>query len=223
MDRLHDNLERVRERMARAALRSNRDAGGVRLVAVTKGCDAETVRGLWALGLREFGENRVQEAMAKMALDLPGVLWHLIGHLQENKINKILPQVGMIQSLDSWRLAEALSERAQRIGRRVPVLLEVKSSAEPTKHGVVVEAAEEVYGRVSELPGIAVEGLMTIGPLDDTGGARRASFRVCRGIFDRLQATAVPPRVLSMGMSEDLEDAIEEGANMIRVGRALWA
>lgn len=223
MPDLHDNLQRVRERVARAAERSGRDAAQVRLVAVTKGCGPATVRGLWQLGLREFGENRVQEAVTKMALDLPGVRWHLIGHLQANKINKILPHVGMVQSLDSWRLATALDDRARRLGRRVPVLLEVKTSSEDTKHGVEPEAVPEIYGRVAELPGLELEGLMTIGPLDDTGGARRRSFRQCREIFERLRVSGTPPRILSMGMSEDLEAAIEEGANMIRVGRALCA
>jgi hypothetical protein len=155
-----------------------------------------------------------------MGLELPGARWHLIGHLQENKINKILPGVYLVQSVDSLQLGQALASRAERLRRRLPVLVEVKTSPEATKHGVGLEAAEDVYGRLAELPALEPAGLMTLAPFDDPAGARR-SFQALRRIFEHLKSAAVPPRVLSMGMSDDFEIAIEEGSTMVRVGRAL--
>ena len=216
---LADNLARVRERLEKAAAAAGRRAADVHLVAVTKGCGIETVRALWELGLRDFGESRVQEALPKLPEAPPEVRWHLLGHLQENKINKILPWVHLLQSLDSLPLARALDLRAQRLGRRLPVLLEVKTAAEPTKHGFAPEALLEAYACVAALPGLEPQGLMTMAPGNGDDAAVRRSFAQARRLFETLPAPA--PRFLSMGMSDDLEIAVEEGATMIRVGRAL--
>ena len=216
---LADNLARVRERLAGAADRAGRSAADVSLVAVTKGCDGDTVRALWELGLRDFGENRVQEALSKREGAPPGSRWHLLGPLQENKINKVLPWVHLIQSVDSLELGRALAARAARHGRRVPVLLEVKTSAEPAKHGFVPAVVPEAYAALRALPELDVQGLMTMAPFTDDTQAVRRSFQVARRLFDDLHALA--PRWLSMGMSDDLEIAVEEGATMVRVGRAL--
>jgi len=221
MPGLAENLARVRERLAGAARRAGRSPDSITLVAVTKGCGSETVRGLWQLGVRDFGENRVQEALPKMALDLPGARWHLIGHLQENKINKILPQVFLIHSLDSLRIAQAVDMRAERLGRRVPVLLEVKTSPEPSKHGVPAGEVPDAWVRLAALPGLELAGLMTIAPLGVAAEGVRESFRTLHRLFEALQSRPMPPRILSMGMSDDLEIAVEEGSTMLRVGRAL--
>ena len=218
---LADNLASVRERIARAASRAGRSPDAVTLVAVSKGRGVEAVQTLWRLGLRDFGENRVQEALPKIAAAPAGVRWHLLGHLQENKINKVLPWVHMVQSIDSLQLARALSERAQRHGRTIPVLLEVKTSDEPAKHGFDPEATSEAYGRVAELPCLEPLGLMTIAPLTDDAARLRRSFRTLRRLCERLQSFQPPPRILSMGMSDDLELAVQEGSTMVRVGRAL--
>jgi pyridoxal phosphate enzyme (YggS family) len=221
MASLADNLARVRERIARATERAGRDAGSVILVAVTKGHGIEAVRALWELGEREFGENRVQEAVPKMMSALDGVHWHLIGHLQENKINKILPQVHWIQSIDSLELARAVEVRAARLGRSVPVLLEVKTTSEPTKHGLAPEAVIDVAGFVAAMPHLELRGLMTIAALDAGELQARRSFATVRGLGERLELGFQP--VLSMGMSDDFEIAIDEGSTMVRVGRALLA
>lgn len=223
MSGLADNLARVRERIARAAERAGRSAADVTLVAVTKGQRAETVHALRSLGLRDFGENRVQEAVGKIDAGPRDARWHLIGHLQENKINKVLPWAFMIQSVDSVHLAAALSKRVGRFGRTLPVLLEVKTDPEPSKHGVFPEEACEVFAQVAELPGLSPLGLMTIAPWTQEQARLRGAFATLRRLLDALRATHPEARVLSMGMSDDLEIAVEEGSTMVRVGRALTA
>lgn len=218
---LAENLERVRERVAHAAGRAGRSAADVTLIAVTKGQQAATVRELYALGVRDFGENRVQEALPKLELPLPGVRWHLIGHLQENKINKILGRIFLLQSLDSLALAQALDQRAGREARRLPALLEVKTSPEPGKHGFELGLAEEVYRAVAALPGLELRGLMTMAPYAAAGPVLRDCFASLRRLQERLRDCAAPPAVLSMGMSDDFEVAVEEGSTMVRIGRAI--
>jgi len=220
---LADNLARVRERLARAAERSGRPADAVTLVAVTKGCGPDTVRDLWTLGVRDFGENRVQEALTKTTLDLPGARWHLIGHLQENKINKVLPWVHLIQSIDSRGLAQAVEERASRGNVRVPVLLEVKTSPEPAKHGIPVDEATDTYRALAGCAALELRGLMTIAPFDAPEGELRRAFATLRRLGEELRGEPGPAAVLSMGMSDDFEIAVEEGATMVRIGRAIVA
>jgi pyridoxal phosphate enzyme (YggS family) len=221
MSGLAENLARVRERMAAAAERSGRAPESVQLVAVTKGWGAEAVQGLWDLGLRDFGESRVQEALPKVATAPGDIRWHLIGPLQENKINKVLPWVFLIQSLDSLSLARALDQRARRDGLRIPVLLEVKTSPEPSKHGFPPEELAAAHGEIKSLAGLEVRGLMTIAPFTAEERARRASFRQARQQFEILQTGAPELGILSMGMSDDFETAIEEGATMVRLGSVL--
>jgi pyridoxal phosphate enzyme (YggS family) len=217
-----DNLDSVRERIARAAARSGRDPSSIGLVAVTKGQGPAVVRSLWQLGQRDFGENRVQEALSKFQLPLPDARWHMIGPLQANKINKLIPHVALVHSLDSLEIAVALSQRAARQARRIPVLLEVKTSTEPAKHGVDPAVAVELYARLLDLPGLLPRGLMTIAPMAGPEVVRE-SFRTLRQHFDALHTLVPPPDVLSMGMSDDFELAVEEGATLVRIGRALFA
>ncbi len=220
---LADNLARVQDRLQRAAASAGLRQQEIRLVAITKGCDARTVRDLWELGVRDFGENRVQEALQKIDTAPTEARWHFVGHLQENKINKVLPWVHLIQSMDSLSLARAIDQRAQRLQRCVPVLLEVKTASESTKHGFEPAEVLDAYAQVATFVGLDVQGLMTIGPLAAEAPEVRQSFRLARRLFDRLQSQASAPRILSMGMSGDLEIAVEEGATMVRVGRALVA
>ncbi len=218
---LEENLARVQERIDRAARRAGRDPATIRLVAVTKGRDLATVRALVALGLVDLGENRVQEALGKVAGAPAAARWHWIGHLQENKINKILPWVYLLQSLDSLDLARSLDKRAQRAGRRLSVLLEVKTAPEATKHGFAPEAVADVQGALAVLPGLEVQGVMTIAPLTQDAALLRRSFGLARRALERVAAVAPAAQILSMGMSDDLEIAVEEGATMLRIGRAL--
>ena len=219
------NIARVRVRIAEAALRGGRQPESVQLVAVTKTVGPERIREAVACGLRVFGENRVQEARAKVS-EVQGVSWHLIGSLQRNKIKEALRLFEVIHSVDSVGLAEELSRRSMERGtRRAEVLLQVNISQEPQKHGVAPEEAERVVGAVLELQGLRLRGLMGMAPLVETPEAARPSFRRLRELRDRLGEAFPEAGVceLSMGMTDDFEVAIEEGATIVRVGRALFA
>jgi pyridoxal phosphate enzyme (YggS family) len=225
---LGTRLRAVRERIGEAAARANRTADAIHLIAVSKTVPIEILRAAHALGLRVFGENRVQEAQEKIAaLPLPDIRWELIGHLQTNKANRAAELFARVQSVDSVRLAEALSTRAIALGKTLPVLLEVNVACEASKSGFATEDIVEVARTIANLPGLRPEGLMTIAPLVDDPEDVRAVFRGLRELRDRLRA-AVPPVAddgwpeLSMGMSDDFTVAIEEGATLIRLGRALF-
>jgi len=192
----------------------------VQIVAVTKYTDnPEVLKRLFDDGQRAFGENRVQDMEKKVkALEELPVEWHFIGNLQKNKINKLLSlNPFMIQSVNSYELAEAINKRAKK---PVKCLIEINSSAEPTKHGMEPEIAVETYLKIKEnLPNIDLRGVMTIGAHTDDETAIRESFRKTYKIFEELKPYGA--KICSMGMSGDFEIAIEEGSNMIRVGSAL--
>ena len=193
------------------------------LVAVTKTVDAARVREAAAVGLRTFGENRVQDAREKVAA-VPGVSWHLIGSLQRNKAKEAVRLFGWIQSVDSEALAEELSRRAIQQERAVDVLVQVNVAREPQKHGVSPEEAAAVVRRTAGLPGLRVRGLMTIAPAVSDPDEVRPVFRALREMRETLERSigiALPE--LSMGMSDDFEVAVEEGSTMVRVGRAIFA
>lgn len=227
------NLERVRERVADAARRAGRSPEKITLVAVTKTIEPAIVKQAVALGLRDFGENRVQEAEWKVPL-LPEVNWHMIGHLQRNKVKKALLIFDMIHSVDSLRLAQEIDRRASRIGARVPVLLEVNLSGEATKYGFrmapcVTQGGEReaFFSYVEEILGLPcpeVRGLMTMPPLVAHPEEARPYFQRLRGLREELRERF--PQTcwedLSMGMTDDFEVAIEEGATMVRIGRAIF-
>lgn len=224
MTDLSERLTRLRERIASAAARAGRSPDSVLLVAVTKGFGVEVVREAIRLGVSDFGENRVQEAEGKILTVSPRPRWHLVGHLQTNKARRAVELFDEVQSVDSERLAEELSRRAERAGRELPCLAEVNTSGETAKFGVAPKEAEALLRRLGALPALRLRGLMTIGPLaGGPEGARRA-FRALRAIRDAAVARGLLPTEahLSMGMSEDFEIGIEEGATIIRVGTALF-
>ncbi len=215
--------------MAVAARRAGRDPSEIRIVAVTKGHPLEAVREAAAEGLLDVGENRVQEALEKQAAwpDAP-VRWHLIGHLQTNKARKAVGRFVLIHSVDSVRLADELDRAATARGLVQDVLVQVNVAREPQKTGAAPEEAEAVAGRVARLPGLRFLGLMTMAPLTDDAGVLRATFRALRELRDRLAAgsSVLPasrcPLELSMGMSNDFEIAVEEGATLLRLGTVLF-
>lgn len=215
------NLERVRARVHEAAARSHRDPDAIRLVAVTKTVPVARIREAIALGLRTFGENRVQEAVPKIeALAAEGCEWHLIGHLQRNKVKEVAGRFAMVQSVDSLRLVEAL---APRVKQPLEVLIEVNIGEEPQKTGVLPAAAAALAGAVVESSTLRLRGLMTIVPMLPDAEAVRPFFRQLAGLRDQLQDhIGRPLPVLSMGMSDDYAVAIEEGATMLRLGRAIF-
>ncbi len=227
-ERLAARLRDVRARMAQAAGRSGRAAGTVQLIAVTKTVSVATIRAAYELGLTTFGENRVQEARAKIAeLRLPGARWELIGHVQTNKAGQAVTLFDRIESVDSLRLAEVLSARAAAAGRRLPILLEVNIAGEASKSGFAPEELIAAARAIAALPAVEPQGLMTVAPLVDDPEAVRPVLRRLRELRDRLRE-AVPlgggagwPE-LSMGMSDDFEVGIDEGATLVRLGRALF-
>ncbi|HEU4366706.1 MAG TPA: YggS family pyridoxal phosphate-dependent enzyme [Methylomirabilota bacterium] len=211
------NLARVRERLARAAERSGRRAEDVLLIGVSKTVDVERIRAAVAAGLRVLGENRVQEAKAKIAeLGRPAA-WHLIGHLQTNKVKDALELFDVIHSLDRLELARELERRAAAREQAVETLLQVNVAAEPSKGGFGPEAVGEALDAIGKLPHVQVTGLMTIPPEVERAEEARPWFRRLRELAERHGL-----RGLSMGMSGDFEVAIEEGATMVRVGTAIF-
>jgi pyridoxal phosphate enzyme (YggS family) len=217
-----DNLAAVRARIEAAATRAARSAEDVSLVAVTKEVDVARAREAVELGVGDLGENRVQELQSKQsALAGSPVRWHMIGTLQRNKVPQVVGHVALIHSVDSPRLAEAIGRQAAAEGLEQDVLLEVNVGGEPTKHGVAPEDALDVARGLLDIDGLRLRGLMTIAPAGDARAARDA-FRTLRELGDRLQEDAPGATELSMGMSEDFEIAIEEGATIVRIGSAIF-
>lgn len=210
-------LDGVRGRIAAACERSGRTPEEVTLIGVTKGFPATVIREAVAAGVTNLGENRVQEAQAKrpeLAELPPGVVWHMIGHLQSNKVRAALDLFDIIHSVDSLHLAGAISKRAER---PVPVFLEVNVAGEPSKYGITIESLPDHFQSISGLPNADVRGLMTVAPMVSDPEDARPVFRRLREA-----AGALGLRGLSMGMTDDFEVAIEEGATHVRIGRALF-
>ena len=211
------NLERVRERLARAAERAGRRPDDVLLIAVSKTVDVERIRAAVAAGVTALGENRVQEAKTKIAeLGRPAA-WHLIGHLQTNKVKDALPLFDVIHSLDRLELAREIERRAAARGQVVDALLQVNVAAEASKGGVGADAVGETLDTIGKLAHVRVRGLMTIPPEVERAEDSRPWFRRLREMAERHGL-----RELSMGMSGDFEVAVEEGATMVRVGTAVF-
>lgn len=212
-----DNLARLRERIVEACERAGRTPDEVTLVAVTKGFPAAVVAEAYDAGLRDFGENRVQEAAPKIeALAASGrsPRWHLVGHLQTNKVKPAVGLFAILHSVDSVRLAQAISRHAREV---VPILLEVNVAQEASKFGFSPQELPSALDEIARLPNLNVRGLMTVAPLTDDPETVRPVFRRLRELRD-----AAGLEELSMGMTDDFEVAIEEGATMVRVGRAIF-
>jgi len=221
-----DRVAAVRERIARAALRASRPPESVTLVAVSKTFPAEAVRAGFAAGLRDFGENRVQEAEPKIAslADLASpVRWHLVGHLQTNKARRAAALFEVVHSVDSSELARRLARAAQEAGRTLRALVQVDLAGEETKFGVDEKCLLPLLEELRGLAGLRVEGLMLLPPFFSDPQAARPYFGRLRALRDRATAAGLLAGCeLSMGMSHDLEAAVEEGATMVRVGTAIF-
>lgn len=217
-----ESLAAVRSRIAGAAVRAGRDPEDVKLVAISKLVEPARIREAIAAGVTDIGENRVQELQEKQrALADVDVRWHMVGTLQRNKVHHVAGRVALIHSLDSRRLAETIGTHAARAGVVQDVLLEVNVAGEETKHGLSPDDARDLVGEVLGVPGIRLRGFMTIAPAADPGRAR-AAFAALRAMRDRTVADAPDATELSMGMSDDFEIAIEEGATIVRVGTAIF-
>jgi pyridoxal phosphate enzyme (YggS family) len=223
VDPIAENIRRVRERIAQAARRSGRAEESVTLIAVTKTIAVARIAAAYAEGIRDFGENYVQEARAKIGtppLDKDDLRWHFIGHLQTNKARDVLGRFALLHSVDSLALATALDKRAQATGQSADILLEVKLDPSATKFGFAPEATLEAAAQICALPGLRLCGLMGMAPFTADPEAARPAFRQLHSLFRQLPAAA--QQSLSMGMTGDFEVAIEEGATHVRIGTAIF-
>jgi len=222
-----DALDTVLKRITRAAMRAGRNPAEVKLIAVTKTVTIPQIKVAIDAGLRTLGENRVQEARVKIeqlsaGLTTSAVSWHLIGHLQKNKAKYAVRLFDMIHSIDSIELAEELNSQAEKIGRVQEVLVEVKLSSERTKHGVSGTGLPQLVTMVQTMEHLSLRGLMTIPPFFGRPEETRPYFRKLRELREEAEATGYHLPELSMGMSNDFEVAIEEGATMVRIGTAIF-
>ncbi len=222
---IRDNLEQVHKNMASACARSGRDIRQITLIAVSKTKPLEDLQMAYDLGVRDFGENKVQEILQKAPQMPSDVRFHMIGHLQRNKVRQVLPHVSVIHSVDSVRLASEIQQEAQRIDRIVDILLEVNVAGEESKFGFSPEEVMEALSSICNFSHIRVCGLMTIAPFVENSEKNRPVFQKLFQLYvdiKRKNIDNVSMSVLSMGMTGDYEVAVEEGATMIRVGTGIF-
>ena len=238
MTTIADNLKKVKDNIAAACWRSGRDPSEIKLVVVTKSADIEQIKELIRAGHTELGESRAQRLEkvsqqisefledCRQQATLPDkVNWHMIGHLQRNKVKKTLPLACMIHSLDSLRLAEEINDEAEKLGTKAAVLLQVNASKEARKYGVHMGAAVHLAEHIQTMGSLKLRGLMTMAPLTDDQQQIRDCFRRLRELFLEMRGQMIGGQEfteLSMGMSQDYELAVEEGATMLRVGSAVF-
>lgn len=225
-ERVSENLKAVRENIAEAALKSGRNPEEIKLMAVTKTVEPEYINFAISKGIDLIGENKVQEFMSKKEfLNLENCKAHLIGHLQTNKVKKIIGEVDMIQSLDSEHLAREISNRSSALGIVTDTLIEVNIGGEDCKTGLEMSKLEELIYAVSEMPGIKVRGLMTVPPFSEDSEQTRGFFANMYKLFIDMRSKKIDNismDILSMGMSGDYCQAIEEGSTLVRVGSAIF-
>jgi hypothetical protein len=223
-----DNIRRFRDELDHELVRLGRTVDSVTVVAVSKTFPAEIVIAASECGMTQFGENRVQEAAEKIpqvaAATLP-ISWHLIGHLQSNKAKEAVALFDLIQSIDSWHLADEVNRRAAALGKRQDVLVQVNTSGEEQKSGCMPWDVDELIADVTSMKSLRLQGLMTIGPLTDDEEDIAAAFHDLRAIFDRFKSADLQGgemRHCSMGMTDDWRIALAEGSTMLRIGRAIF-
>jgi pyridoxal phosphate enzyme (YggS family) len=226
---LAEHISRVRERVAAAAQRAGRRPEEISLMAVTKTVSTERILEAYDSGICVFGENRIQEFAGKIEglRHLPNAKWHMIGHLQTNKAAKAAELFRGIDSVDSVRLAHKLNTAASELGKKLPVLIEINVGGEEAKNGLAPDSAElqELLNSAPDLPSLSFRGLMTVPPYSESPEESRPYFRKMRELFAQLSSRNLPAiqmKVLSMGMSHDFEVAIDEGANLVRIGTAIF-
>lgn len=216
---LKDNLKNIHERVAAAAKKSGRNPEEITLVCVSKTVDVQTILDAQALGENIFGENRVQELCEKFPR-VEGATWHLIGHLQTNKVDKVVGKAALIHSVDSIRLAEEINLRAQKKGIIQDILLEINISGEESKYGLTTEEIPTIIKSISNMEHLCFKGFMTMAPKYATVEEIRLIFKTARKLFEEFRPCGA--EILSMGMSSDFEIAVEEGATHIRVGSSIF-
>lgn len=223
---IRENIRNVQENIQKACERSGRDLSEVTLIAVSKTKPVEALREAYEAGVRDFGENKVQELMDKIPQLPSDIRWHMIGHLQRNKVRYIIDKVALIHSVDSLRLAEEISREAVKRGITAHILVEVNIAQESSKFGISPLEADALAQQIAALPGICVEGLMTIAPFVDDGDKNREYFRRMKelsvDIMSKNTDNISMGEILSMGMTGDYIVAVEEGATCVRVGTGIF-
>ncbi|OGX23163.1 MAG: YggS family pyridoxal phosphate enzyme [Omnitrophica WOR_2 bacterium RIFCSPHIGHO2_02_FULL_45_21] len=227
---IKQNLSAIKAKIASVCARTGRNPQEITLVAVSKGRSIDSLREVIEAGITDIGENKVQEALHKYNMlhatcNLQRVRWHMLGHLQTNKAKEAVKLFDLIQSVDSLRLAAEINRQSGKLKKIQDILVEVNLSAESSKFGIKPEQAEEVIREMSEFKNLNIKGLMGIAPIVDLPKKTRPYFRMLkklRGVIHQPPAASRQPLILSMGMSSDFEIAIEEGADMLRLGRAIF-
>jgi len=225
LQEIRDNIANISRNIRDICVRTGKDPGSITIIAVTKTVAADRINYALGCGIHNIGENKVQEIMAKYENVEGNVNWHLIGHLQTNKVKYIIDKVELIHSVDSLSLAEEISRRALKAGLVKNILVQVNVAQEDTKFGVDYEETDSFVKQLSELPGIRVKGLMTIAPYYEDTELVRPVFRRLKEKYDDLaeaNITNVEMKYLSMGMTNDFKAAIEEGSNMVRIGTGIF-
>lgn len=218
--KIAQQIEQVRKRIAAACEKCNRNPDEVSLVAVTKNVEVDRILQAIAGGIEIIGENRVQEAWQKFEEIGPKVQWHFVGHLQTNKVKKILRFADLIQSVDSFRLAQEIQNQTEKMDRDVDILIQVNTSGEESKYGFAPHETVEAVDAISKFSNLNVKGLMTIGAFSNDSNRVRSCFRELRELAEKAKEKVVS--ILSMGMTSDFELAIEEGSTMVRIGRSIF-
>lgn len=225
MEIIKNNIRIIKEKIKRAALKTNRNPEKIKLVAVTKTVTIEQIKEAINAGIKIIGENKVHEAKEKYHILTAEIEWHLVGHLQTNKVKYAVEIFDLIHSVDSVKLAKEIDKRSLQFRKISNVLIEVNVSGEDTKYGIKPEEAELFIKKISEFPRISVRGLMTIAPMVKDKEETRPYFGKLRELSEEIKSKNirnVKMDYLSMGMTEDFEIAIEEGANMVRIGRGIF-
>lgn len=223
-----ENLENVVERVQYACQKAGRDRESVTIIPVTKTVDIKRIKEAIECGYHEITENKVQEAENKANLlkgGTPSPIWHFVGHLQSNKVNKVVQFASMIQSIDRMKMVKKLNKQLNKLGKNMPVLIQINVSGEDSKYGLHPDEALSFIEQAAAYEHIKIKGLMTIGLFSDDWPEVRKGFRLLRELRDNIEAKNIPGvemDILSMGMTNDFEIAIEEGATMVRIGRAIF-
>jgi len=226
-EKLTNNLNQVKKNIKKAAAKAGRDFREIKLLAVSKNQDIDAIKILAEAGVKFFGENRVQELEEKNEKLLAENIeldWHFIGHLQRNKVKYLMRMENcrMIESIDSFRLAKEVNKRAKKNGRKIPVLIEINIAGDENKFGITPDKAKEFLQEINNFDYLKVEGLMTVLPYLDDSEELRSYFKEMKKLFDQLSKDVIPLSELSMGMTNDYQIAVEEGATIVRVGTAIF-
>jgi len=225
VETIKNNLQTIKEKIKKAALKAKRNPEEIKLVAVTKTATIEQIEEAINAGVKIIGENKVQEAKEKYQILTADTEWHLVGHLQTNKVKYAIEIFDCIQTVDSIKLAKEINKRSLQFGKITNVLVEVNVSGEETKYGIKPEEVEPFLKEISDFSRIRVRGLMTIAPIEEDKEEVRPYFRKLRELSEEIKSKnikKVKMDYLSMGMTDDFEVAIEEGANIVRIGRGIF-